>query len=178
MKHIGKTIVSILLAPFALVLGLLVFGTLGVMCIPMSIRGHFEHKAWLREMRTSNRTITPEQIAKRGGTGTLIVDKPDWGAKASYCWWTPDDLNSLSPVEITRLSERIESLQSKLEPDDLPLDRWIHENYLSHETGLAYLVTTTRGDVLASQMQDNMVNLEVVETWSAPVAEFGAQNAG
>lgn len=178
MKHIGKTIVTILFAPFALVLGVLVFGTLGLMCIPMSIRGHFEHKAWLREMRTSNRTITPEQIAKRGGTGTLIVDKPDWGAKANYCWWTPDDLHSLSPVEITRLSERIESLQSKLEPDDLPLDRWIHENYLSTETGLAYLVTTEGGDALAGQMQDDMVDLEVVETWSAPVAKFGAQSAG
>ena len=178
MKRIGQILATVLLAPFGIAIGLLVFGVLGLISIPMSIRGHFEHRAWLREMHSEHRTITPSGIAERGQSGTLIVDQPGWGGKAKYCWWTPDDLDSLSPVQITPLADRIESLESMLDADSLPLDRWIYDTYLSRVCGTAYLVTTKRGDLIATQLQTDMVNLKLIETWSAPVTEFGAQNAG
>ena len=169
---------TVLLAPFGIAIGLLVFCALGLISIPMSIRGHFEHRAWLRAMHSEHRTITPSGITDRGQSGTLIVDQPGWGAKAKYCWWTPDDLDSLSPVRITPLADRIESLKFKLDADSLPLDRWIYDTYLSRDSGMAYLVTTKRGDLVATQLQTDMVNLKIIETWSAPVCEFSEQNAG
>lgn len=178
MKRIAQTIVTILLAPFGVALGLLVFGVLGIIAIPLSVRGHFAHRRWLRTMHRSKRTLTPTGIAERGGSGTLIVDQPGWGGKAKYCWWTPDSLDLLTPIPIRPLADRIESLKFQLDADDLSLDRWIYDRYLSRDTGTAYLVTTKRGDLVASQLQADMVNLNVIETWSAPVGEFGAQSAG
>ena len=163
MKRIAQTIVTILLAPFVIALGLLVFGVLGILAIPLSVRGHFEHRKWLRKMRSSARMLTPADISERGGAGTLIVDQPGWGGKAKYCWWTPDDIDSLSPVKITPLADRIESLKSKIDDDDLLLDRWIYSEYLSRDTGTAFLVTTQRGDLIASTLQAYLVDLQMVE---------------
>jgi hypothetical protein len=178
MKRIAQTIVTMLLAPFGIAMCLLVFGVLGIIAIPLSVRSHFEHRRWLKQMRRSKRTLTPTEIVERGGSGTLIVDQPGWGGKAKYCWWTPDNIDSLAPLPITPLADRIESLNSRLDADDLPLDRWIYDTYLSPDSGTAYLVTTKRGDLVASQLYADMVNLNLIETWSAPVREFGAQNAG
>ena len=178
MKRLSKTIVTILMAPYAIVIGILVFGTLGVIAIPLSMRGRIEHRRWLRQMDRSGRTLTPIKIAELGGTGTLIVDQPGWGGKAKYCWWTPDDVESLAPVPITSLTERFESLKSELNADSLPLDRWIYNTYLSRDGGSAYLVATKRGDLVASQLRADLVNLNLVETWSGPVGEFGEQSAG
>jgi len=48
-------------------------------------------------------------------------------------------------VQITSLTDRTESLKSKIDADDLPLDRWIYDNYLSRDNGMTYLVATRRG---------------------------------
>ena len=178
MKRFAQTIVAILFAPIGIALGILVFGTLGIMAIPLSVRGYFEHRQWLRRMECSGRTLLTDEISKRGGSGTLIVDQPGWGGKAKYCWWTPDDIESLAPVPITSLAERFESLKSELNADSLPFDRWIYNIYLSPDDGTAYLVTSKRGDLVASQLRANMVDLKLVETWSATVGEFSEQNAG
>ncbi|MGI9467967.1 MAG: hypothetical protein ACR2OA_12670 [Rubripirellula sp.] len=178
MNRFAQTVVTVLLAPFGLALGILVFGTLGIMVIPLSVRGYFEHRQWFQRMRCSGRTLASEEISGRGGSGTLIVDQPGWKGKAKYCWWTPDDVESLTPVPITSLSERFESVKYELNADSLPLDRWIYNTYLSYGDGTAYLVTTKRGDLVASQLQADMIDLQLIETWSAPVGEFGGQNAG
>lgn len=163
--------VTILLAPFGIALGLLVFGVLGLIAIPLYVRGYFEHRDWLRKMRMSKRILTSTEIKDRGGSGTLIIDQPGWGGKTKYCWWTPDDIATLAPVRITPLTDRIESLKSRIDPDDLAFDRWIYNNYLSRSNGKAYLLTTRRGDLFASQLQTDMVKLTLIETWTAPVAD-------
>lgn len=178
MKRIAQTVVAILLAPFVIILGLFVFAVLGIIALPLCVRGHFEHREWLRKMRSSGRTLTTKEIAERGGTGTLIVDNPGWGGNSRYLWWTPDDIESLSPVLIVPMTERIQALKFTIDDDALPFDRWIYNAYLSRDTGTAYLVTSLHGDSVASQMRADMVNLRLVETWSAPIRGFGTQNGG
>jgi hypothetical protein len=174
MKQFQRTIVTVLFAPIGIVLFLLVFGVLALIAIPVLIVAQVEHRAWLRKLRNSERLLTPAEIAERGGSGTLIVDQPGWDGQAKYCWWTPDDVGLISPIEITPLVDRVESLQAKINQDDLPLDRWIYNKYLKLDTGTAYLVTTKLGDLVASRLHDGMPNLKRIETWSAPIAEFGS----
>lgn len=178
MKLVGQILMTVLVAPFAIAVGLLVFGTLGLASIPMSVRGHFEHRAWLREMYINGRTITPSGIVDHGQSGTVIVDQPGWGGKAKYCWWTPDDVEALAPVDVTPLSDRKDALKFELRGDgtDLPLDSWVYEHYLSDESGTAYLVSTRNGDTLAENLTKKLAGLKIVETWTAPRAEFGSSN--
>ena len=83
MKRIAQTIVTILFAPFGIAMGILAFRTLGIMALPLSVRGYFEHHEWLEKMACAGRTLEPTEIAERGG-GTLIVDQPGWGGKAKH----------------------------------------------------------------------------------------------
>ena len=173
MKSVAKTLAAILLAPIGIALGMLVFGTLGIIAIPFSIRGHFEHRKWLHAMRSSGRTRTAAEILAGNESGTLIVDQPGWGGKAKYCWWTPDDIESLAPIEITPLKDRIEAMKSEITFDSLPLDRWIYDRYLSSANGTAYLVAIRRGDNVAALLQADLDDLRLIETWSGPFGEFG-----
>ena len=59
-------------------MGILAFRTLGIMAIPLSVRGYFEHREWLEKMACAGRTLEPTEIAKRGG------DQPGWGGKAKH----------------------------------------------------------------------------------------------
>ncbi len=75
------------------------------------------------------------------------------------------------------MADRIKSRESKLNADELSLDRWIYNTYLDPFSGIAYLITIERGDLLASQLQADMTKLKLIETWSGPVKKFGLQNA-
>lgn len=174
MNRIVETVKTVLLAPFFIAIGILVFGTLGIIAIPFSIRGGFQHRQWLRKMHATGRTLTPTEIAERGGTGTLIVDQPGWGGRAKYCWWTPDDVASRSPLPLSPLSVRIEEMKTEVSSDALPFDRWVYHEYLATDSGTAFLVTAKHGDRKASMMQTDMINLQLIETWSAPISKFAA----
>ena len=173
MKRVAQIAKALVLAPFGIAIGILVFGVLGIMAIPISISGYFEQRKWLREMRASGRTRTAEELAEGEKSGTLIVDNPGWAGKSKYCWWTPDDIESLAPMSITPFEERMESLKSEFGPDSLPLDRWVYDNYLSDTIGKAYLVAARGGDLVASKLQTQMIDSKLIRTWSGPVSEFG-----
>lgn len=84
---------------------------------------------------------------------------------------------ALAPQPVTPLADRIKSLESKLNADELPLDRRIYNTYLDPFSGIGYLITTERGDLLAPQLEADMTRLKLIETWSDPVKKFGVRNA-
>lgn len=172
MKKVPQTIAFVVLATLALVSALLGLGVLGLLAIPLLVRSRLAHRNWLRCLRSSERIVTPTKVTSHRVSGTLIVDQPDWGGTKKYCWWTPDDIAALSPVETTPLSDRIETLNWKIDRDGLPFDLWFYRKYLHANDGLASLVTTDRGDLVASRLQATKVGLQVIETWSGVVAEF------
>ena len=178
MRKTLQILTLIVLSPIWLPLGILVIIVLFVMAIPMSIRGYFEYRGWLRTMRSIGRVRTASEIIEHNESGTLIVDQPGWGGKHKYCWWTPDDVESVAPVDVTPLADRIDALKFEIRGDgtDLPLDSWVFEQYLSDESGTAYLVSTRNGDNIAKNLTKKLSGLKIVETWTAPRTEFGSLN--
>lgn len=171
MKRLQKSILAVLLFSFAIAIGILIFVALGIMAIPLSVQGFFRRRAWLREMRASGRVRSVPEIVQHETAGTLIVDQPSFG-EIKYCWWTPDDIESLAPFEfpIASLRERFDALEGELDLDSLPFDRWVFDRYLNDESGTALLGAVRKGDKVADEIRQQRADLKLIETWSGLLA--------
>ena len=153
---VGVPLIFIFGPPF--VLWLLLIG------LPVATFSHLKWKSNLRK-QARYRNPKPRSVA----FGTLIVDSPTTSGKNKYCWWTPDDIFSLSPHTVPSIVSR-EDLDFEPPPDQVQseFDDWCYVNYLSPVTGSAVLFATWKGCRFAKNLMQNEPELKRVEVWSGP----------
>lgn len=171
MMTVLKTIRTLVLLPFAIVVGTPVF-----LVMVIIILAHMPRTIWLnhcwrsklhRDGRYRNPAIKPESI----DAGTLIVDSPTVGWAITQCWWTPENILDLAPDSIPSADERDRYLRSNPDRLELPFDRWVSARYLDANAGTAILLGYRRGDAVARRIT-NRVDIPVVKSWSGPIAQF------
>ena len=110
--------------------------------------------------------------------GTLIVDSPTIGWGLLQCWWTPDNLRAITPHQIPDEDDRKNHIQNEPENLEMPFDKWVHDKYLHPDTGTAILLSARRGDRVATKWTKLNPELDVVNSWSGPLAWQGDDEKG
>ena len=169
MRRLFRTAMNLIFAPVSLVIaGLLLLAFL-VIYPPVLCASLLEYRRWYRKLRIAGRTRSPAALLGSNQCGTLIVDNPSLGCNTTYCWWTPDDLESLSPNPIPTDDDRNNTIKSKSDGKlSHPFDRWVYERYLALETGTAILLSTRRGHKIEAKLHSRSPTYKVVTSWSGP----------
>lgn len=127
------------------------------------------HHQWRSKLRRQGRYRNRKMnLTETLGGGTLLVDSPTLGWNVKYCWWTPDDLRSLSPYVLPTDVDRENHIHAQTDKLQLDFDEWCFEKYLSVDTGSAILLATRKGDKFAEKLMQNAPDVACVYTWSAP----------
>lgn len=176
MMRILRFMISVMLLPFAIIIGLVVAIVLGGMIALHLPSMLLENHRWRRKLSLANRLNQTKSFRDQLATGTLIIDSPTLGRGLLQCWWTADDIPSLSPMPEPTDADRYELLRSN--PDALPLawDRWIANTYLDRGGGKGILIATRYGDRIAERITAQSSAIHVVRSWSAHV--YFATQAG
>jgi|688.fasta_scaffold1069776_1 hypothetical protein len=169
MTKVLRLIRSLLLLPVAVVIGLPVAVFLGAV-IAWHLPSEFlENHRWRQKLALAGRLNRSKTFRDRLTTGTLIVDSPTLGWGLLHCWWTADDIPSLSPIPEPTDGDREKHMRSDSHSLCLPWDRWIAKTYLDRDDGKAILIATRRGDRIAELITAKSSAIHAVRSWSAPV---------
>ncbi len=164
-----RRIRSLLLLPIAIVIGLPVAIILVAMIACHLPSMFLENHRWRQKLALAGRLNRTKAFRDRLTTGTLIVDSPSLGWGLLQCWWTADDVPSLSPMPEPTDADREKYMRSDSNSLCLPWDRWIAKTYLERDVGKAILIATRRGDRIAKLITAKSSAIHAVRSWSAPV---------
>ena len=169
IRRLFQTAINIILLPISLVIaGFLLLAFL-VIYPPVLCASLLGYRRWYRTLRIAGRTQSPSALLRSHQCGTLIVNYPSLGWNTSHCWWTPDEVESLSPIPIPTDDDRNNRIKSKNDGKlSHPFDRWGYERYLALETGTAILLSTRRGHKIAAKLHSQSPTYKVVTSWSGP----------
>ena len=169
MRRFFQIAMNIILAPIWILIAGVVLLALLVIYIPVMCSAFVAGRRWRRALRIAGRTQSPYALLRSQVSGTLILDCPSLGWNTTYCWWTPDDIQSLAPISMPTDEDRRNTFKSR---DDgklsHPFDRWVYERYLAQETGTAILLSTRRGDRLATKLHFKFPSHKIIWSWSGP----------
>lgn len=177
-----RAIRNVALFPFFLIVALSALLGVAILVAINWPHGALLHHRWKSNLRRQGRYRNKKLNLSELTGGTLIVDAPALGWNVLYCWWTPDDLPTLTPFTIPSTAERKNHVHGTPDKLQMDFDEWCYENYLSVDTGSAILLATRRGDHFSQKLIQDAPNIGCVETWSGPCfAEDNvrrAENAG
>lgn len=162
---------TLILLPFAIAIGALVFLFIAIVILVYMPRTIWLNSLWRSKLRRDGRYKCPEIQPGSIESGTLIVDSPTVGWGITQCWWTPDNVRDISPEPIPTEEERDRHLRTNPDRLELPFDRWVSTKYLDANAGTAILLGYRRGDALVRQIT-RRIDIPVVRSWSGPIAQF------
>ncbi|QDV48733.1 hypothetical protein [Gimesia fumaroli] len=176
-----KKLLSILLSPFVLLIGLFVLPLLMLVSLFVVCSNFTGEHLFYLSMWNDGRTLSRRKLRRRfdaGETGTLILESPTMGWGFTHAWWTPDDLKTLSPVikqEDDVYWEQVLDLMEEDQPH--PWDEWCWQEYVSPHQGKAFLLKVWNGKKYANWLKRHFPSVTIVETASAIARqhEFEAQ---
>ncbi len=169
MMKVLRLIRSLLVLPFAIVIGLPVAVILGVMIAFQLPSMFIENYRWRQRLSLAGRLNRTKAFRDSLANGSLIVDSPTLGWGLLQCWWTTDDVPSLSPMPEPTDADREKHMRSDSNTLCLPWDRWIANTYLDRDNGKAILIATRRDDRIAELITAKASTIHIVRSWSAPV---------
>ena len=119
-----------------------------------------------KRMRGCGRFLSRRELVDRiaeQGPGTLIIENPSTG-RHTHAWWTANKIMELAPTVAPTRNDYGEAV---VEMRCLDWDRWHWENYVSPETGSAFLLRVWSGESIERQLKRRFPELDVVFTWTA-----------
>ncbi len=162
IKTTGLVLITIVLFPFAMVVAFPILAW----HLPQWLWYNYKWKSLLVQQ---GRFRNPQIAVAELRSGTLIVDSPTLGWGLLRCWWTPDELRTITPHAIPSDNDRQQHIEAEPERLELPFDRWVHSQYLDSDTGSAILLATRRGNQFAARCTKLNPALDIVNTWSGSV---------
>jgi hypothetical protein len=174
LKAALTTIGSILFLPFAVFIVVAVVLFLIVTFFALTPRTAWDNYKWRARFKRLGRYKNPDVHPHLLSGGTLIVHSPARGWALTQCWWTPDDIASISPVSIPNDDDRGAHARSNTDKLEMPFDAWVYQRYLNTDDGSPTLLAYRRGDRYPQRLLTLKPNFGCVESWSAPVPRCSA----
>jgi len=173
-KAAVRTIWFIAISPILLFMIFVILIGIGIIVVIAMPGAIARNREWVDSLRRQGRIGEPDPKSARYRSGTLIVDSFTPAKGVLRCWWTPDAIRAISPVEVLGY-ERFEDLVDEVMRNHptitiSPFDLWAYDRYLHPETGTAILLATKKGDRVAERLRRENPGLDMVVTWSALVA--------
>ncbi|MFK7822317.1 MAG: hypothetical protein AB8G99_26725 [Planctomycetaceae bacterium] len=173
---LGRCLYTIVIAPFVIVVAIPALALALMFFASLLPRWLWSNHKWKRALARNGRFRNPKVIVAKLDTGTLIVDSPTLGWGLKQCWWTPDEIRTITPHPVPTEATREAHYETEPETPGLPFDRWVHSHYLDTDGGSAILLSFRRGDRFAAKCKRRNPALDIVSTWSGPVREPSASS--
>ena len=165
-KAAFRTLLSIAMLPIFLVLFFFILIGIGIIVVIAMPGAIARNREWVDSLRRQGRIGEPDPNSGRYRTGTLIVDSFTPGKGVLRCWWTPDDIRAISPVEVPRherFEDRLDEVMRNHPTDPKSLfDVWVFHRYMHPENGTAILLATKKGDRCADRLRSENPGLDKV----------------
>jgi hypothetical protein len=169
-RTIGRILLTIIVLPYAIVVMIPLLAFFAFVFAWNLAHWVWSNHKWKSLLAQQGRFRNPNITIAELRNGTLIVDSPTLGWGLLQCWWTPDELREITPHVVPSEDDREAHIQTDPDGLEMPFDSWVHTNYLHATTGSAILLSTRRGDRVAERWARLNPDLDVVHSWSGPVA--------
>ena len=134
------------------------FAGVGLWCLGFNLLAEWQCR---RKMRREGRLLGIDEVKRKivAEQGTLILEYPSLGWNNSRVWWTSDDVAEIAPMP-PRSIEDFEPDSDWEDFDGGPFTEWVVAEYLSEETGKAFLISVWNSKSAAEKLFSEFPSLK------------------